>query len=121
MKKEKVQKMFDAIASDYDKLNHIMSLDADKGWRRRALKYICDERSALQESGSKTGNASDGRQALQVLDVACGTGDFSITIARALPEGSRVTGIDRVHAGDYEGKSGKRGAGRSYFLRAGRQ
>ena len=94
MKKEKVQKMFDAIASDYDKLNHIMSLDADKGWRRRALKYICDERSASQESGSKTGNVSDGRQALQVLDVACGTGDFSITIARALPEGSKVTGID---------------------------
>ena len=32
--------MFDSIAPEYDKLNHIMSLDIDKTWRKRALKYI---------------------------------------------------------------------------------
>ena len=34
--------MFDSIAGDYDSLNHILSLDVDKIWRRRALKRIVD-------------------------------------------------------------------------------
>lgn len=76
-KKEKIRKMFDNIAEDYDRLNHIMSLDIDRIWRKRAVKAIAD-----------TGDD------LQVLDVACGTGDFSIGIARATSEGSRITGID---------------------------
>lgn len=66
-KKEKVRKMFDNISKDYDKLNHIMSLDADKIWRRRAIKRIVDTEIPLK-----------------VLDVACGTGDFSIEIAKAM-------------------------------------
>lgn len=69
--------MFDRIAPDYDRLNHIMSLNIDKGWRRKAVKEVAD-----------TGNP------LQVLDIACGTGDFTIEIARKLAEGSKVTGID---------------------------
>ena len=39
-KKDNIQNMFDSIAPEYDKLNHIMSLDIDKTWRKRALKYI---------------------------------------------------------------------------------
>lgn len=35
-KKENIQDMFDSIAPEYDKLNHIMSLDIDKTWRKRA-------------------------------------------------------------------------------------
>ena len=76
-KKEKIQQMFDGIAGDYDRLNHLMSLGIDKTWRRRALKEIV-RRDAAQE----------------ILDIACGTGDFSIAIARAMAPGSRVTGID---------------------------
>ena len=78
--------MFDSIAGDYDSLNHILSLDVDKIWRKKALKRIVDVPSPLQ-----------------VLDLACGTGDFSIAIAKALgrsfrqaqrpPEGA-VTGPD---------------------------
>ena len=68
--------MFDSIAGDYDKLNHIMSLDVDKSWRKRALKEIVD-----------------GYGPLEVLDLACGTGDFSITIAKASDE-VKVTGVD---------------------------
>lgn len=68
--------MFDSIAGDYDKLNHIMSLDVDKSWRKRALKEIVD-----------------GSGPLEVLDLACGTGDFSITIAKASDE-VKVTGVD---------------------------
>ena len=32
--------MFDNIAPEYDKLNHLMSLDIDKTWRKRALTQI---------------------------------------------------------------------------------
>lgn len=75
-KKEKIQQMFDDIAPSYDRLNHLMSLDVDKIWRKRALKEIVD--------GTPQ----------QILDVACGTGDSSIAIAQAAGSGSRVTGVD---------------------------
>ena len=75
-KKEKVQQMFDNIAPTYDKLNHIMSLSVDKLWRRHALKEIVD--------GTPQ----------RILDVACGTGDSTISIAKAAAEGTKVTGAD---------------------------
>ena len=59
--------MFDSIAGDYDALNHILSLDVDKIWRKKALKQIVDAPAPAR-----------------VLDLACGTGDFSIAIAKAL-------------------------------------
>ena len=75
-KKEHVRKMFDGIAPSYDRLNHLMSLGVDRRWRRRALREIVD------------GTAQ------QVLDVACGTGDSTIAVARAAAPGSLVTGVD---------------------------
>jgi demethylmenaquinone methyltransferase/2-methoxy-6-polyprenyl-1,4-benzoquinol methylase len=75
-KKEQIQQMFDGIAPSYDRLNHLMSLDVDKRWRRRALKEIVDGTSQ------------------EILDVACGTGDSTIAIALAAGSGSRVTGVD---------------------------
>lgn len=73
--------MFDSIAPEYDKLNHIMSLDIDKTWRKRALKYIFKpdraERAMAAGGDSETGG-------LHILDIACGTGDFSIAIAREM-------------------------------------
>ena len=35
-KKEYIEKLFDRIAPDYDKLNHILSLNIDKRWRKKA-------------------------------------------------------------------------------------
>ena len=70
-KKEKIAQMFDSIAPQYDAFNHIASLGIDRMWRRAALRHI------------------DGPQ---VLDVACGTGDFAITIARK--RHCAVTGVD---------------------------
>lgn len=76
-KKEGIKRLFDNIAPDYDKLNHILSLNIDKGWRKRAVREITDV-SAAQN----------------ILDVACGTGDFTIEIARYAAAGSRIVGID---------------------------
>lgn len=74
--KETIQEMFDGIAPSYDRLNHLMSLNVDKRWRKKALKEIVD-----------------GRQQ-QILDVACGTGDSTVAIARKAGSASRVTGVD---------------------------
>ena len=75
-KKERVQQMFDRIAPTYDRLNHVLSMNVDKLWRRHALKEIVD--------GS----------AQRILDVACGTGDSTLSIAKAAGKGSTVTGVD---------------------------
>ncbi len=76
-KKEYIEKLFDKIAPDYDKLNHILSLNIDKGWRKKAVREIVDS-----------------EEPLTILDVACGTGDFTIEIAKKAAKGSRITGID---------------------------
>ena len=76
-KKEGIRRLFDSIASDYDRLNHILSLNIDKGWRKKAVREVADVKSPLR-----------------VLDVACGTGDFTIEIARKLPDGSEIAGVD---------------------------
>lgn len=73
----KIEALFDSIASDYDRLNHILSLGIDRTWRRRALKEIVTPEKPQR-----------------ILDVACGTGDFSITIARKAAPGTSVTGLD---------------------------
>ena len=94
-KKEKVQEMFDNIAPTYDRLNHVLSMNVDKLWRRHALKEIVD--------GS----------AQRILDVACGTGDSTISIAKAAGEGTEVIGAD-ISEGMMalvEGKAAKAGVG----------
>ena len=76
-KKEKIERLFDNIAPEYDKLNHILSLNIDKGWRQKAVREIVDCPTPLT-----------------VLDVACGTGDFAIEIAKKAAKESKITGID---------------------------
>ena len=76
-KKEGIRRLFDKIAPDYDRLNHILSLNIDKGWRRKAVRQIADE-----------------DRAMKILDVACGTADFTIEIAQKVPPASEVIGID---------------------------
>lgn len=76
-KKEGIRRLFDNIASDYDKLNHLLSLNIDRGWRRKGVREVVDEAMPLD-----------------ILDIACGTGDFTIEIARKMPAGSHITGVD---------------------------
>lgn len=73
-KKAQVAGMFDRIAGKYDFLNHFLSLNIDKGWRRKAIREVM----AVQPG--------------QVLDVATGTGDMAIAAVKA--GAPRVTGID---------------------------
>lgn len=74
-KKKQVAEMFDNIAHKYDFLNHILSMNIDKIWRRKSIKFL---------------NKS---QAKIILDVATGTGDFAIEIYKRLkPE--KIIGID---------------------------
>ena len=70
------RKMFDRIAPSYDRLNHLMSLNVDRRWRKRSLRYIVD--------GTPQ----------RILDVACGTGDSTIAAAKAAAPGSTVVGVD---------------------------
>lgn len=67
--------MFDGIAERYDLLNRIISLGIDQRWRRRTVDSL---------------NLKDGAH---VLDLATGTADLAVLIARRVP-GTRVTGVD---------------------------
>lgn len=74
-KKEQVEEMFDNIAPTYDRLNHIMSLNIDRIWRRRVMRII---RRAKPQ---------------QIMDVATGTGDLAIAMARKVNE-AHILGVD---------------------------
>lgn len=74
-KTEQVREMFDNIAPAYDRLNRAMSFGLDRSWRRKAVEMV-----------AKT-------QPKAIVDIATGTGDFAISLARAIPR-SRVTGLD---------------------------
>ena len=68
-------KMFDQIARRYDFVNRVLSFGMDHGWRRRTVR-------ALQLGDQP-----------RVLDLATGTGDLAIDLARARP-GATVVGLD---------------------------
>ena len=74
-KRAAVESMFDSIAWRYDFLNHFLSLNIDRLWRRRAIKII-----------SKSYKSPD------ILDVATGTGDLAIAAMKLNP--AKITGID---------------------------
>ena len=68
--------MFSGIAKRYDLLNHLLSGNVDKRWRRIVATRV---REKLSEKA-------------RVLDVACGTGDLAITLFENT--GARVVGTD---------------------------
>ncbi len=74
-KTSQVRDMFDSIAPAYDFMNRAMTMGIDRLWRRKAVKMVAK------------------RSPRKILDVACGTGDMSIALARRIP-GSKVTGLD---------------------------
>jgi demethylmenaquinone methyltransferase/2-methoxy-6-polyprenyl-1,4-benzoquinol methylase len=87
-KAQQVEQMFNNIAPTYDKLNHRLSWNIDKGWRKKAIR-------SLKPFEPKV-----------LLDIATGTGDFAILAARMLhpdkligadiSEGMMVIGREKV-------------------------
>lgn len=67
--------MFDNIAPEYDRLNHILSIQIDKIWRRRVVKIV-------EKFSPHT-----------ILDLATGTGDLAIALSQRIPS-AKVIGID---------------------------
>ena len=67
--------MFDRIAPRYDLLNRVLSLGLDKRWRRRVVRAL-GLGKAKCERGAWFGERP------RVLDVATGTADLAIAIAR---------------------------------------
>lgn len=74
-KKEEVRGMFDNIASRYDFLNHALSFNIDRWWRRQVAEEV--RRGAPQ----------------RILDMATGTGDLAVELARRIL-GAQITGVD---------------------------
>jgi demethylmenaquinone methyltransferase/2-methoxy-6-polyprenyl-1,4-benzoquinol methylase len=68
--------MFDRIARRYDRVNTVLSIGTDGGWRRRAARE-----TRLKPGGS-------------ALDVACGSGKLTAELARIAGPGGRVVGLD---------------------------
>lgn len=73
-KKEQVAKMFDNISGRYDFLNHILSLNIDKAWRRKVVKLAAEKNPQ------------------SILDVATGTADLAIALKKVQPK--EIIGLD---------------------------
>jgi demethylmenaquinone methyltransferase/2-methoxy-6-polyprenyl-1,4-benzoquinol methylase len=73
----RVREMFAGIANRYDLLNHLLSGNTDKRWRRLVAKRLHE---VLSVEGARA------------LDVACGTGDLSLALAKRT--GARIVGTD---------------------------
>jgi demethylmenaquinone methyltransferase/2-methoxy-6-polyprenyl-1,4-benzoquinol methylase len=97
-KKQQIAEMFDKIAFRYDFLNRFLSGGIDIYWRRRAIRELRTgaPREGVLETGAAHAGAAHAGAALKdraILDVATGTGDMAIMMAKHLP-GSRITGVD---------------------------
>lgn len=75
-----VRGMFGQVAARYDLLNHLLSFQIDKYWRRRTVRRV----QAILDRADAT-----------VLDLACGTGDLTLALTRA--GRARVIGSDFCH------------------------
>lgn len=74
-KTSQVRDMFDTIAPAYDFMNRAMTLGIDRKWRRKAVDMVAASNP------------------VSILDIACGTGDLTIALAKKI-DGATVTGLD---------------------------
>ncbi len=73
-KKEQVAKMFDNVSNNYDFLNRLMTFGIDIKWRKKVVAIV-------SKNNPKT-----------ILDIATGTGDFAIMLAKLNPK--KIIGLD---------------------------
>ena len=74
-KAQKIQNVFSSVATNYDLMNDLMSLGSHRIWKRRFLQVVKPRQSDI------------------VLDIASGTGDIAINLARAC-KGINLTCLD---------------------------
>ena len=73
-KKKQVEQMFDTISSNYDGLNRVISFGIDVKWRKKVVKMVSETNPEA------------------VLDIATGTGDLAISLAKT--GAKRIVGLD---------------------------
>jgi len=78
-----VREMFTAIAPRYDLLNHLLSMNVDRLWWRRA---------------AHTFTHILGRPEACVLDLCCGTADMALAARRQAADSATILGADFSHA-----------------------
>ena len=78
-----VREMFTSIAPRYDFLNHVLSLNVDRLWWRRAAQSFSH---VLQKPN------------VRVLDLCCGTGDMTFALRKHAAESAQILGADFSHA-----------------------
>ena len=80
-KKEQIAQMFDTISGNYDQLNRVISFGIDVKWRKKVLEIVS------QSNPEK------------ILDIATGTGDLAILMAKT--KATEIIGLD-ISAGMLE-------------------
>ena len=70
--------MFGAIAPRYDFLNHLLSFQQDRIWRKRVIRLAM-----------KTA-----KRPFRILDLCCGTGDLALGFSRHANPDDRIIGAD---------------------------
>ncbi len=73
-KKEQVTKMFDTISKEYDGLNRVISFGIDIKWRKKVVQLVADSNPNI------------------ILDIATGTGDLAINLAKT--KAKKIIGLD---------------------------
>ncbi len=75
-----VQQMFADIAPRYDLLNHLLSFNIDRGWRKALLRSL---------------SAVSARREAMILDLCCGTGDVMLALQGV--SAAQIIGADFCH------------------------
>jgi demethylmenaquinone methyltransferase / 2-methoxy-6-polyprenyl-1,4-benzoquinol methylase len=78
-RESRIRRMFGNIAPSYDLLNHLLSLNIDKYWRRRTTQLVAPKGSA------------------PILDLCTGTGDLALAYDRAALGQAPIVGADFCH------------------------
>jgi demethylmenaquinone methyltransferase/2-methoxy-6-polyprenyl-1,4-benzoquinol methylase len=74
--RERIRPMFAAIAESYDRMNHLLSLNVDRSWRRWTVHKVAPQGTA------------------PILDVCTGTGDLALAYWRAAKGGVSIVATD---------------------------
>ena len=96
-KKDEVEQMFDNISHRYDFLNRLLSVGIDISWRNDVVAQVTKE------------------QPKTILDVATGTGDLAIALAKKNPQ-AKITGFDLSHGMLEHGRKKVADKNQNYYL-----